>query len=147
MSCDQNQKRGALRTPIARRECAFVRGLFHHADETVVQWARGCPDPGRPYAASVAEVDPDDDSIARWVAAHYRYDPDRQLLHCPILCLTGDRDPKVTVGEANAWSEHTTGGFTAHLFAGGHFFIATHAARINRLIAGFLESVLAGAGP
>jgi hypothetical protein len=31
-----------------------------------------------PYAASVAEVDPDDDTIARWVVAHYRYDADRR---------------------------------------------------------------------
>src|ERR1700727_2729080 len=35
-------------------------------------------DSRRPYAASVAEVDPDDDSIARWVVAHYRYDADRR---------------------------------------------------------------------
>ncbi|MDT5000468.1 MAG: hypothetical protein QOK12_2573 [Mycobacterium sp.] len=33
---------------------------------------------GRPYAASVAEVDPDDDTIARWVVAHYRYDAERR---------------------------------------------------------------------
>jgi hypothetical protein len=26
----------------------------------------------------VAEVDPDDDTIARWVVAHYRYDADRR---------------------------------------------------------------------
>ncbi|HXO79376.1 MAG TPA: hypothetical protein VN856_05740 [Mycobacterium sp.] len=26
----------------------------------------------------MAKVDPDDDSIARWVVAHYRYDPDRR---------------------------------------------------------------------
>src|SRR3984893_19167673 len=32
----------------------------------------------RPYAASVAAVDPDDDTIARWVVAHYRSDPDRR---------------------------------------------------------------------
>jgi hypothetical protein len=35
-------------------------------------------DSGRPYAASVAEVDPDDDTIARWVVAHYRYDAERR---------------------------------------------------------------------
>jgi hypothetical protein len=29
------------------------------------------------YAAIVATVDPDDDSICRWVVWHYRYDPDR----------------------------------------------------------------------
>jgi hypothetical protein len=34
--------------------------------------------PERPYAACVAVVDPDDDTVARWVVAHYRYDPDRR---------------------------------------------------------------------
>jgi hypothetical protein len=32
----------------------------------------------RPYAASVPAVDPYDDTIARWVVAHYRYDTDRR---------------------------------------------------------------------
>jgi hypothetical protein len=40
--------------------------------------ARRSSDSGQPYAASVAEVDPDDDSIARWVVAHYRYDAGRR---------------------------------------------------------------------
>jgi hypothetical protein len=31
-----------------------------------------------PYAATVARVDPDDDSIYRWVVRHYRYDADRR---------------------------------------------------------------------
>ena len=30
------------------------------------------------YAACVAVVDPDDDTVARYVVAHYRYDPDRR---------------------------------------------------------------------
>src|SRR6202167_6462299 len=40
--------------------------------------ARRSSDSGQPYAASVTEVDPDDDTIARWVVAHYRYDADRR---------------------------------------------------------------------
>jgi hypothetical protein len=37
------------------------------------------PDCARPpYAAGVARVDPDDDTIARWVVRHYRHDPDRR---------------------------------------------------------------------
>lgn len=39
--------------------------------------ARRSSDSGQPYAASVPVVDPDDDTIARWVVAHYRYDADR----------------------------------------------------------------------
>src|SRR5271166_5524637 len=30
-----------------------------------------------PYAAPVGMVDPDDDSICRWVVSHFRYDPAR----------------------------------------------------------------------
>ena len=33
---------------------------------------------GSKYAAPVARVDPEDDSIYRWVVWHYRYDPDRR---------------------------------------------------------------------
>jgi hypothetical protein len=32
----------------------------------------------RPYAAAMGMVDPDDDSICRWVVLHFRYDPDRK---------------------------------------------------------------------
>jgi hypothetical protein len=38
----------------------------------------GPADSGQPYAACVAVVDPDDDTVARYVVAHYRYDPDRR---------------------------------------------------------------------
>jgi hypothetical protein len=38
----------------------------------------GPADSGQPYAACVAAVDPDDDTVARYVVAHYRYDPDRR---------------------------------------------------------------------
>jgi hypothetical protein len=30
------------------------------------------------YAASVASVNPDDDTIVRWVVRHYRHDPERR---------------------------------------------------------------------
>jgi hypothetical protein len=81
MSCDQNQKRGALRTPITCQPDVGARGVFHHADKTVVLPAAASAEKLRsrePYAASVAEVDPDDDTIARWVVTHYRYDTDRR---------------------------------------------------------------------
>ena len=38
----------------------------------------GPADSWQPYAACVAVVDPDDDTVARYVVAHYRYDPDRR---------------------------------------------------------------------
>ncbi|RSN69752.1 thioesterase II family protein [Actinomadura sp. WAC 06369] len=42
---------------------------------------------------------------------------------CPITALTGDRDPKTSVGEAEDWRAHTTGEFDLHVFPGGHFYL------------------------
>lgn len=48
------------------------------------------------------------------------------MLDCPIVALIGDRDPRVTVDEAQDWSRHTTGAFKLHRFTGGHFYLADH---------------------
>jgi surfactin synthase thioesterase subunit len=53
---------------------------------------------------------------------------------CPISVLVGDDDSKTTLDEANAWAKHTTGSFDVHVFAGGHFFLADHAAEIIKLL-------------
>lgn len=44
-------------------------------------------------------------------------------LHCPIYALTGDRDPKVSIDEAEAWREHTDAEFELEVFPGGHFYL------------------------
>jgi hypothetical protein len=36
------------------------------------------PDPGWAYSVSVARVDPEDDTIRRFIVRHYRYDPGRR---------------------------------------------------------------------
>jgi surfactin synthase thioesterase subunit len=46
-----------------------------------------------------------------------------QRLTCPIHAIVGDRDPKTTLEEAGAWSEHTTGQFDLHVYEGGHFYL------------------------
>jgi pyochelin biosynthesis protein PchC len=66
-------------------------------------------------------------------AETYRYRPGPQL-RCPIVALTGTSDPKVTLDEAQAWSEHTTGRFDLHTFSGGHFFLAQHQRAVINLI-------------
>ncbi|MFD0384904.1 thioesterase II family protein [Streptomyces stramineus] len=38
----------------------------------------------------------------------YAYEPG-ELLHCPVVALTGDEDPKVSLAEAEAWADHTEG--------------------------------------
>jgi len=58
-------------------------------------------------------------------AETYRYRPGPPLT-CPVHALTGDADPRVTVEEAGAWAEHTTGEFTLTTFSGGHFYLLDH---------------------
>ncbi|RRQ79060.1 thioesterase II family protein [Streptomyces griseofuscus] len=66
-------------------------------------------------------------------AETYTWEPGPPL-RCPVTCLVGDDDPKVTVAEAAAWSEHTEGPFALKVFPGGHFFLAEHQPEIIRLI-------------
>ncbi|HEX5541895.1 MAG TPA: alpha/beta fold hydrolase [Micromonospora sp.] len=70
-------------------------------------------------------------------AETYRYRPGPPLA-CPIVALRGDLDPEVTLDEANAWAEHTTGSFTLHEYRGGHFFLNDHAAAVIELINHYL---------
>lgn len=57
----------------------------------------------------------------------YRHEPGRRL-DCPITVFTGDRDPRVSVAEARAWAEHTTGPSDLRVLPGGHFFLVDQAA-------------------
>jgi pyochelin biosynthetic protein PchC len=52
----------------------------------------------------------------------YVFSP-RPPLSCPITVFVGDRDRHVRLDEAQAWSEHTTGGFELHVFPGAHFYL------------------------
>ena len=61
-----------------------------------------------------------------YIAAEtYTYRPGPGLT-CPIHALTGDRDPKVTVEETQAWQAHTTATFTATTYPGDHFYLNDH---------------------
>ncbi|GAA5080081.1 surfactin synthase thioesterase subunit [Thermocatellispora tengchongensis] len=64
----------------------------------------------------------------------YAYRPGPPLA-CPITAILGDRDPKVTVAEAEAWRGHTTGGFDVRVFPGGHFYLSDHSREVLRVIA------------
>ncbi|MFE7778352.1 thioesterase II family protein [Streptomyces sp. NPDC057445] len=66
-------------------------------------------------------------------AETYRWRPGATL-RCPVHTLTGDADPQVTVAEAEAWHEHTTGAFELKVFRGGHFYLNAHAAEVIALI-------------
>ncbi|MFE5829111.1 thioesterase II family protein [Streptomyces sp. NPDC056508] len=69
----------------------------------------------------------------------YAYRPGPALT-CPVVALTGDRDPVADVEGVLAWEEHTTGPFTAEVFPGGHFFLTDRAEEV-------LATVVAHLGP
>jgi surfactin synthase thioesterase subunit len=75
----------------------------------------------------------------------YRHDPDRRL-DCPVTVLTGDRDPQVSVEEARAWDEHTTGPVELEVLPGGHFFLVDHGRRVIALLARTLAAASPTAG-
>jgi pyochelin biosynthetic protein PchC len=70
-------------------------------------------------------------------AETYRYEPGPKL-RCPIISLVGDSDPKVSVEEAQAWKEHTSGDFELQVFTGGHFYLSGHQAAVINLISDHL---------
>jgi len=64
----------------------------------------------------------------------YAYRPGPKL-RCPVWSLVGADDPKVTLDEARAWSQHTEGDFELRAFEGGHFYLTEHQQQVVRLIA------------
>ncbi|OIJ68199.1 thioesterase II family protein [Streptomyces mangrovisoli] len=74
----------------------------------------------------------------------YRADPAAPRLACPVTALTGDHDPKAAVEHVLRWERHTTGGFTAQVFSGGHFYLNDHAADVLRTVAARLEPGVVG---
>nr|AXL06526.1 thioesterase [uncultured bacterium] len=68
----------------------------------------------------------------------YRYEPGRKL-DCPVTVLTGDVDPRVSVDEAAAWEQHTTGPTDLHVFPGGHFYLVDQNERVNEVLSERLD--------
>lgn len=94
---------------------------------------------GGPHAALLAEPDVRDmvmPSIRSDYHAveKYRHEPGRRL-SCPVTVLTGDSDPRVSIDEATAWEEHTTGPTELQVFPGGHFFLVDQSTRVSGLLA------------
>ncbi|MFJ2131525.1 thioesterase II family protein [Streptomyces sp. NPDC087845] len=77
-----------------------------------------------------------------WAVETYRHRPGT-MLSCPVTVLTGDRDTRVSLDDARAWREHTTGRFALETFSGGHFFINDH----TEAIAGLLRRRLSELAP
>lgn len=51
------------------------------------------------------------------------YRPTEARLACPVVALVGDDDERVSVDDAAAWADHTTGPFDLSVFSGGHFYL------------------------
>ena len=62
----------------------------------------------------------------------YRAEPP---LNCPISVFGGLKDPNTGLEVLEAWRQHTTGTFSAHMFPGNHFFINTESQTILQVIA------------
>ncbi|MCX5165691.1 alpha/beta fold hydrolase [Streptomyces sp. NBC_00264] len=67
----------------------------------------------------------------------YRYRPDgpQPALGCPLSVLTGESDPRVSLEQAKAWREFTSGPFTFRSFPGGHFFLTPQQDAVTAAIA------------
>ncbi|MFE7843032.1 thioesterase II family protein [Streptomyces sp. NPDC057474] len=52
------------------------------------------------------------------------------VVRCPVTVLTGDTDPRTSLEEAGAWSDHTEAGSDLRVFSGGHFFLSERPAEV-----------------
>ncbi|MEV6409456.1 alpha/beta fold hydrolase [Streptomyces bobili] len=74
-----------------------------------------------------------------------RYRPTgEEVLDAALLCLTGDRDPRVSAEAAAAWKNHTSAEFRLESFPGGHFYLADHREAVARAVADWAESPRGG---
>ncbi|MFD3748543.1 thioesterase II family protein [Nocardia sp. NPDC058633] len=72
-------------------------------------------------------------------AETYRFQGGPEL-SCPIVALTGDNDPQVTLDEARAWGRHTRGAFELQVYPGGHFYLNSQAAQVLQSIKNHISS-------
>lgn len=74
-----------------------------------------------------------------WIRGDYTamesYAGSSAALGCPIVALTGDRDPLTTIEETDGWARHTVLGFRRVALPGGHFFMAAGAEVVQDEIA------------
>ncbi|GHJ40953.1 thioesterase II family protein [Streptomyces sp. TS71-3] len=63
----------------------------------------------------------------------YTYRPGPPLA-APVMALTGDRDPRVTVEAARRWAAYTVGDFELRVFDGAHFYLVGRADEVAALL-------------
>ncbi|MEU8709984.1 alpha/beta fold hydrolase [Streptomyces sp. NPDC048565] len=77
----------------------------------------------------------------------YRAPTTGTTLNAPVMAMTGDRDPSVSIDEASAWRGHAAGSFEMKVLTGGHFFMHDHVAEIADCVSRVLLSNRKGARP
>lgn len=68
-------------------------------------------------------------------------------LSCPVLALTGDRDPEAPAADMRAWQDRTTGDFAQQVLPGGHFFLEEQVPVVAGLLLRFLNALAPPAAP
>jgi surfactin synthase thioesterase subunit len=72
----------------------------------------------------------------------YRHTADAQL-DCPLVALTGDRDPVVDLDGVKQWQRHTSSTFRMRVFDGGHFFLEDHADAVRQELREYVRALTA----
>ncbi|MFJ3586830.1 thioesterase II family protein [Streptomyces sp. NPDC090127] len=62
-----------------------------------------------------------------------------QRLSCPVVAMTGDADPRVTLDEARSWGAETSGAFELLVHPGGHFYLVPRHRTVNAQIQEYLR--------
>jgi len=76
----------------------------------------------------------------------YRYSEEPPL-DCPISCLGGEEDRRVSRESLEAWRDQTVRSFALRLIPGGHFFIESARAAVLRAVGEDLEPWTSAARP
>lgn len=69
----------------------------------------------------------------------YRRPPGEPLI-CPIVVMTGDADPGMSLADAERWSTETTGPFEVVPYPGGHFYLIPQQRAVLEQLAGHLAT-------
>jgi surfactin synthase thioesterase subunit len=64
------------------------------------------------------------------------------MLTCPVYAFVGDSDPKVTLDQARAWGEHTTGEFGLRVFEGDHFYLDDHVPEVISALSAHVDQAV-----
>lgn len=77
----------------------------------------------------------------------YRHDSGVSPLSAPVTVLTGESDSRVSLDDARAWQELTSGTFRFRSFPGGHFYLNGQQAAVTAAIRESVGTFRAAAAP